>query len=72
MNNVIEDLMYRSGITAQGCWDEMDEYDRGAVERLIYMVIDECAKSMRPHLRDMISRGQAADIIKQHFGVNSD
>ena len=27
MNQKIQDLMYHSGLTAQGCWDEMDDYD---------------------------------------------
>jgi hypothetical protein len=30
MNEHIENLMYQAGLTAQGCWDEMDEYDRTA------------------------------------------
>ena len=33
MNQKIQDLMYHSGLTAQGCWDEMDEYDRKAIAR---------------------------------------
>ena len=43
MNQRIEDLMYESGITAQGCWDSFDEYDKKAVEKLIQLVIEECA-----------------------------
>ena len=27
----LEDLMYRAGLTAQGCWDSMDQYDREAI-----------------------------------------
>ena len=43
MNQRIEDLMYESGITAQGCWDSFDDYDKKAVEKLIHLVIEECA-----------------------------
>ena len=31
MNEKLEDLMYRAGLTAQGCWDSMDQYDREAI-----------------------------------------
>ena len=31
MNNQFDNLMYEAGLTAQGCWDEMDEYDRNAI-----------------------------------------
>ena len=27
----LEDLMYRAGLTAQGCWDSMDQYAREAI-----------------------------------------
>lgn len=39
MNERIEDLMYSSGLTAQGCWDKLDEYDKNSIKRfgeLIY------------------------------------
>jgi len=42
MNARFEDLMYRAGLTAQGCWDEMDEYDRKAIEKLAELIIQEC------------------------------
>lgn len=43
MNNKVEDLMYRSGLTAQGCWDEMDAYDREAIEKLVELTVKECS-----------------------------
>lgn len=49
MNDKLENLMYESGITAQGCWDDMDEFDRQAIERLIDLVIKECATVARNH-----------------------
>jgi len=39
-----DELMYHAGLTAQGCWDEMDQYDREAIEkfaRLIVIDIDQ-------------------------------
>jgi hypothetical protein len=43
MNPRIDELMYRSGLTAQGCWDNMDEYDRAAVLKFAELIVRECA-----------------------------
>mgnify|MGYP003353051620 CR=1 FL=1 len=42
MTDKIDDLLYHSGLTAQGCWDEMDSYDHHAIERLAKLVVKEC------------------------------
>jgi hypothetical protein len=41
MNERIGDLMYRAGLTAQGCWDEMDAYDRKAIMTLAELTVKE-------------------------------
>ena len=33
------------------------------------LIVRECQIALSPMLRDMISRGQAYDLIKKHFGV---
>ena len=33
------------------------------------LIVQECGVALSPMLRDMVSRGQAFDLIKQHFGV---
>ena len=33
------------------------------------LIVRECGVALSPMLRDMVSRGQAFDLIKQHFGV---
>jgi hypothetical protein len=43
MNPRIDELMYRAGLTAQGCWDNMDEYDRAAVLKFAELIVRECA-----------------------------
>jgi hypothetical protein len=43
VNAKIEDLMYHAGLTASGCWDEMDSYDHQAIEKLVELIIDDCA-----------------------------
>ena len=39
------------------------------VEKFAELIVRECRVALTPMLRDMISRGQAYNLIKQHFGV---
>jgi hypothetical protein len=39
------------------------------VAKFAESLVKECGVALSPMLRDMISRGQAYDLIKQHFGV---
>lgn len=82
MNNLLEDLMYAAGITAQGGWDEMDDYQQQAVEKLVELVVKECANiclnnaatyqysftPARAQLAESTSK-YCALLIKEHFGV---
>ena len=47
MNERIDKLMYHAGLTAQGCWDEMDEYDRKAIEKFAELIVAECTEQVR-------------------------
>jgi hypothetical protein len=38
----LDDLLYESGLTAQGSLDEMDEYDHEAINNLVKLVAKEC------------------------------
>ena len=38
-------------------------------EKFAELIVRECGVALSPMLRDMVSRGQAYDLIKQHFGV---
>ena len=38
-------------------------------EKFAELIVRECGVALNPMLRDMISRGQAVEVIKQHFGV---
>ena len=67
MNEKLEDLMYRAGLTAQGCWDSMDQYDREAIEKFAELIVRECAElADEPTSRPFESYGEK---IKKHFGV---
>jgi hypothetical protein len=64
MNKQLEDLMYHAGLTAQGCWDEMDDYDRKAIEKFAELIVRQCAE-----IAGAAEPYKAEDLIKQHFGV---
>lgn len=46
-----------------------EEKQRLWVEKFAELIVQECGVALSPMLRDMVSRGQAFDLIKQHFGV---
>lgn len=62
-NNVIEDLLYNAGLTAQGCWDELDDYARDAIIRVIKMTVNEC-------IDIAYQEGDNVAYLALHFGVN--
>lgn len=66
MNERLEDLMYHAGLTAQGCWDSMDQYDREAIEKFAELIVRECADiaSMNQHQYE-----PAGVYVLKHFGV---
>ena len=39
------------------------------LEKFAELIVQECGVALSPMLRDMVSRGQAFDLIKKHFGV---
>ena len=41
------------------------------IEKFAELIVQECGVALSPMLRDMVSRGQAFDLIKDYFGVES-
>ena len=73
MNERIEDLMYNAGLTAQGCWDEMDNYDKQAIEKFAELIVRECAEMVKIQNEQFMENEShygvvSADVLK-HFGV---
>jgi hypothetical protein len=79
MNDRLEHCLYQSGLTAQGCWDELDDYARQGIERFAQLIVRECMnicaeceEDIRIRIKD---EGKAATAymcrahIKEHFGV---
>ena len=46
-----------------------DNPDQEGLNLFAELIIEQCGIALSPMLRDMISRGQAYDLIKKHFGV---
>jgi len=69
MNERIENLMYHSGLTAQGCWDSMDDYDKQAIEKFAELIIRECADIATMNQFQWDSTGS---YVLKHFGVEQD
>ena len=80
MENSLEDLMYQAGLTAQGSWDEMDQYNRDAVLKLVSLVLDQCIDLVEQSGRSCqhttfdksivdCVHGSAVQSIKQHFNI---
>jgi len=67
MNSTLENLLYQSGLTAQGCWDELDDYAREGIERFAELIVQDCAGFLRDDLDDHF----AAEQLVEHFGVES-
>lgn len=50
---------------SSGPWNISDEF----CIKFAQLIVEDACRALNPMLRDMISRGQAVDLIKQHFGV---
>ena len=67
MNDCIEYLLYQSGLTAQGCWDELDDYAKQSIEKFAELIVRECAElsADNPGYNGL----NIFDKILKHFGV---
>lgn len=67
MNKRIKELEKEASEYVQhGFVTQEVHFDR---EKFATLIIQECEKALNPMLRDMISRGKAYELIKQHFGL---
>jgi hypothetical protein len=85
MNKTLENLLYCSGLTAQGGWDQLDEYQQQCVLKLVELTVLECVALVEPtdeHRRDaswgFLGGDEGVELldllvdkIKEHFGVES-
>ena len=66
MNKAFDDLLYQSGLIADGCWDELGTYEQEAIERLIKLTVLKCAE-----IGERYADGnyEVRNQILEHFGV---
>ena len=69
MNERIKQLAQEAGINIPADTEYNGHIYRDALEKFANLIVKECGVALSPMLRDMISRGQAYDLIKDHFGV---
>jgi hypothetical protein len=76
MNERIEHCLYQSGLTAQGCWDELDDYAKQGIEKFAELIVAECAEQSMSIGRYNTPSGITPDLsiaiavgLKKHFGV---
>ena len=73
MNERIKELAEQAGIAVWGdavyMYDPKDTLDSTVMKKFAELIVRECRVALSPMLRDMVSRGQAYDLIKKHFGV---
>ena len=60
MNERIKQLVRQAGFLNK---------DEESIEYFAELIVRECGVALSPMLRDMVSRGQAYELIKEHFGV---
>ena len=67
MKTQFEDLMYHAGLTANGCWDKMDDYDRKAIEKFAELIVRDCT-SIVENQGKFLRYDVLAKKIQEHFG----
>jgi len=65
MTDRYDDQLYESGLTAQGCWDELDDYAKEAIIRFGDLIVKECINQSN----NFASIPMAQYAIAQRFGV---
>ena len=63
MSDKLDEFLYKSGLIAQGCWDEMDGYDHEAIEKFAELIVQECINATG-------NCAGTGDMIKEHFGID--
>jgi hypothetical protein len=74
MNERIEHCLYQAGLTAQGCWEDLDTYTQEGIEKFAELIVKECANAIvnDSRLSDVrTARNGCVRTIKEHFGVES-
>jgi hypothetical protein len=69
MNDRFDDLLYLSGLTAQGSWDNMDQYDQQAIQRLFELTVLDCVNQVTK--LEHHSCYHISHMLKNYYGIDS-
>jgi hypothetical protein len=74
MNKHIDDLLYHSGLTAQGCWDELGTYEQEAIEKFAELIVTDAIGVLQKRFMGDLNREdmevrRCIEDLKKHFGV---
>jgi hypothetical protein len=71
VNDNFDDQLYQSGLTAQGCWDELDSYAREAIARFGQLVVNECCSIITEWKKEPFPFDEdvAVDLLRKRFGI---
>ena len=69
MNPLIKELASKALKQPDTDNDGLTVFDNDELEKFAELIVWECGVALSPMLRDMVSRGQAYDMINRHFGV---
>ena len=73
--DIFERLHYHSGLVAQGCWSDLDDYDREAIQRFGDLVVKECldicqqAIEQNTQTRDLLKEDELAEKMVIHGSI---
>ena len=69
MNERLEHCLYQAGLTAQGCWDELDDYAKEGIVKFAELIVQECAGIIESQDVDPSFKLRMSWAVKQYFGV---
>jgi len=66
MNTRMEHCLYQAGLTASGCWEELDTYTQEGIEKFAELIVRECADIATMNQYQSFTAGS---YVLKHFGV---
>jgi len=69
MNERIEQCLYLSGLTAQGCWDELDDYAKQGIYKFAELIVREGVDLLPADMTHGPDSRPLLQVFKEHFGV---
>jgi hypothetical protein len=69
MNERLEHCLYQAGLTAQGCWDELDDYAKEGIVKFAELIVEKCAGIIESQDVDPSFKLRMSWAVKEYFGI---